>query len=388
MVLRERSALFGHRTVGFDYLRLVLAFSVVAWHSFGLLRGREAIEVALQNVYVSVPVYLILPMFFALSGYLVTGSLERSNSVQGYLLARGLRLFPALMVEVLIAALILGPLVTSLSVQAYLSDPGFFKYFLNIVGLVRYELPGVFLGNPYPQAVNGSLWTVPFELECYIDLMLLYLLGVFRSRWLVLAAFVLLSVMMIGMGFTSAKGLVAAFKDLVIGASGVQANLQEATNSSIQIARTLVASFFAGALIHSWADRLPFNGWLAAVCGVSGVLLLSSATTYFYAPLPLAYLTVWLGLLSPPRNLLTNGGDYSYGVYLYSFPIQQTLAWTGFYSSYWAFFASAVLCSLAIAVLSWHLIEKPCLRLRARIERRRPRQDGGKLAPAVPCHGK
>lgn len=69
--------------------------------------------------------------------------------------------------ETLLSALILGPVVTSLTLGAYFSNPEFFRYFGNMIGWVYYFLPGVFLDNPLPRTVNGQLWTLQPEFWCY-----------------------------------------------------------------------------------------------------------------------------------------------------------------------------------------------------------------------------
>ena len=112
---------------------------------------------------------------------------------------RGLRIVPALAVEITLSALLLGPLLTTESMAQYFSDPKFFKYFLNVLGLIHYQLPGVFLQNPYPDVVNGSLWSVPYELECYAGLTILSIIALAKNKKaplavIILGAFVLLTV--------------------------------------------------------------------------------------------------------------------------------------------------------------------------------------------------
>src|SRR5271168_2704028 len=109
----------------------------------------------------------IVPAFFALSGFLVTGSALRVRATSTFLMFRVLRILPALLVEVTLSALVLGPIFTTLPLRHYFSDPQFFRYFGNIVGWITFYLPGVFHDNIYP-TVNGNLWTLPAELDCYL----------------------------------------------------------------------------------------------------------------------------------------------------------------------------------------------------------------------------
>ena len=126
-------------------------------------------------------------MFFALSGFLVAGSLLRSRTVAMFLASRIIRIFPALSVEVLLSAVLLGPLFTSLTLAQYFRSHEFWGYWWNLVGHVHFRLPGVFDANPNPNVVNGQLWTVPYELYCYVLLALVTLIGGVRHRWIVVA---------------------------------------------------------------------------------------------------------------------------------------------------------------------------------------------------------
>lgn len=353
------------KTSGFDYLRIVLAVAVLCWHSYGILNGRQFVDAALSDPWMGRIIYVILPMFFALSGFLVAASLYRTPSIRTFLVFRVLRIFPALTVEICISALIFGPLLTTLPLAEYFSGRDFSLYFMNILGLVRFELPGLFENLPYARVVNGSLWTVPYELECYFYLTICMLIGVFRRRFFVVAVFVVLTIIVVQLGFTSAKGILVMLKEQLAGTSNVNANLQQATDSKLQLPRILVLSFFAGVLIYTWRNSIPFNAALAAVAGVLGFYLLQPEL-YFYSPLPLAYLTVWLGLQTPAKLPYLFSGDYSYGVYLYAFPIQQAVLQTGLVrESYIAHVVVSLLLTFGLAVMSWHFIEKPFLKLKS-----------------------
>jgi peptidoglycan/LPS O-acetylase OafA/YrhL len=357
----------GQRTSGFDYMRIVLAMLVLAWHSVAMTHGQSAVDAFMQNPFRAALVSIILPMFFALSGFLVTTSLYRVPSLKVYLTFRGLRLFPALIVEITLSALLLGPILTTVSLQSYFTDTLFFKYFLNLFGIVQYLLPGVFEANPYPNAVNGSLWTLPYELECYIYLAIFFALGVYNSKGAILLIFILLTIVVIQLGFTGTKGILVELKNYIAGAPDFNPNLQEAADGRVSNARIIVLSFFAGSLIYAWRDRISFNWVLAAASAIVSYGLLLSPTYYFFSPLPIAYITVWLGLQTLPRARILQAGDYSYGIYLYAFPIQQTISYSGISSgNYSLHVLLSLFLTTCFAIFSWHAIEKPSLRLKSR----------------------
>src|SRR5579863_1384949 len=129
------------RPSGFNYLRLGLAISVVLIHVPQVVYG-FSFAYPFWMPWLRPLHALVIPLFFALSGFLVAGSLLRSKTLFSFFGLRIVRIAPALSVEVFLSALILGPIFTSLPIAEYYSDPGFFRYFYNLVGHIQYFLPG------------------------------------------------------------------------------------------------------------------------------------------------------------------------------------------------------------------------------------------------------
>ncbi len=319
---------------GFDYLRIILALLIVADHTavvcFGNVGQRWLFEGITRPVLIG-----LVPMFFALSGFLVASSLMRSRSLTTFVGLRALRIIPALAVDTLFCALIIGVMLTDLPLKEYLRSHDFFKYFLNIAGDIHYNLPGVFTRNP-STAVNSQLWTIPFELKCYAALTGMALVGLHRRRALLLVA----------------TGLV-----VLLTAIYVAENPPEITDAW----QLLVPSFLLGVCAYAYRDKLPWSPWLftASLAAMIPLLSQNNALTVM-AAIPITYVTVWLGLLEPRRVALIRSGDYSYPLYLYSFPIQQmiftVLPWGRIW---WMNLLLAVPLAFIFAALSWHLIEKP-----------------------------
>lgn len=331
-----------NRSAGFDYLRIGLAVAVVCTHSTAVSYGR-AVDVDMWDGPQRMLDHMILPMFFALSGFLVAGSLERCPTLVSFYGLRILRIVPALAVEVTLSAIIFGPLLSSLPLADYIRAPEFRVYFLNIVGYIHYLLPGVFEHNPVPRIVNAQLWTVPFELQCYLAIGALAVVGIVRDRRILLAMVV-------------AGQALWAWQAIRHG--------HETANGGVTGA-LLILCFLTGVLFFLYRDKLPLNGILFgvafALCG--GLMMLPRGT--FYVPIPATYVTVYLGLLNPRKVPLLFGGDYSYGVYLYGYPIQQVFASLGPWSRHW--WLNILVClpsAFAVAYVSWNVVEKPTLALR------------------------
>ncbi|MEO6066048.1 MAG: acyltransferase, partial [Lysobacterales bacterium] len=127
---------------------------------------------------------LAVNMFFFVSGFLVTMSYERRHSLWAFGKARVLRIFPALLVCVALSAVVLGPIVSTLSPAAYFGDPQWWRYLIGNASLLdlQWKLAGVFTTNRHPDIVNGALWTLPGEMQMYVYVAALGVLGLLRTR--------------------------------------------------------------------------------------------------------------------------------------------------------------------------------------------------------------
>ncbi|MCE9648850.1 MAG: acyltransferase [Parvibaculum sp.] len=328
------------RTSGFDVLRISLAVAVLGWHSVVTTYG-SSFEREVWNGPFRGLVCLILPTFFALSGFLVAGSLFRTKSLLEFAALRGIRIFPALVVEITISALILGSLLTSFDLATYFSDGKFWIYLLNVVGWIHYQLPGLFLTNPKPEFVNLSLWTVPYELECYVGLIVLACLSLIRRPKAFLA-------------FVIALNLLLPVFDYYTGSGFSRINRPPG--------RLLVICFLAGVSFYLLRDRIRLNAGFFVAALIVSLFLVGRRDTIYLAPFPVAYVTVYFGLLELPRIPVLMRGDYSYGIYLYAFPMQQTFAFLfPAHLHWWLNIAFALTMSLLCAMFSWAFIEKPIL---------------------------
>ncbi|WP_019904989.1 acyltransferase [Methylobacterium sp. 77] len=318
-------------SAGFDYLRIGLSVSVVIWHSYSVANFDESVRLFWGGPYRALSA-AILPMFFALSGFLVAGSLGRTRLHQ-FALLRLLRIVPALAFETVLVALVLGPLFTVLPLSVYFSSPELYSYFFNIVGYIHYTLPGVIGG----QMLNAQLWTIPTELECYLALIGLAFVGATRRRALFGGGLVL----------------------VVLGLTAFSIGAGDQSPYAQLGGRVLIFSFLAGVLAYLYRDLIPHDGRLFVASLLLSALLLTYRETSYLAAFPIAYVTVWLGVTNLRRIPF---GDLSYGVFLFHFPIIK-LSYEIFGDRLTSpgYFAIALPLSLACAWVSWTFIEKPVL---------------------------
>jgi peptidoglycan/LPS O-acetylase OafA/YrhL len=282
-------------------------------------------------------------VFFTISGFLVTKSyLERKNLI-AFLEARFLRIFPALAILAFFCVLVVGPLFTTLRLADFFLHPQTLKFLYThlTVNRIEIELPGVFNDNIYPVAINGSLWTLAYEISMYEYVAFLGVTTLIRRRRIFNSLYIV-------------WGLICFFVPPAILVHNIHM-------------RSLSFAFFSGAFLYINRDRIPLNGIIAIALCVVAFLFSGTGVHDLVARAALAYTAIWLFVPSGFVRRYNSIGDYSYGLYIYAFPVQQSLAalWTKI-GPLPMFLISGVL-TLLLASLSWHLVEKRALRLKGRL---------------------
>ncbi|UPG95342.1 acyltransferase family protein [Luteibacter aegosomatissinici] len=327
----------------FLLIRLLAATSVLVGHAYALAPLHcETCKEPLKAAGGPVPINgLGVLVFFTISGFLILRSALK-HDVASYLRSRLLRVAPALMICALLTAFVLGPAFTSLSLRDYLASSGVYEYLGKIVLYFRhapFELPGVvFTATAHGRGVNGSLWTIPLEVRLYV---------------LALVAGVVVRV-------TRAPALVPVLALILLAAcfdmSWIVPN---------EDGYRLAWAFALGSVMYATRAWLPMHGGIAGglliawwVCRDQpvGIALFLVAT---------AYATIYAAFL-PPLRLPNWVNDYSYGIYLYGFPLQQVLGalFPGL-GPYSLMGASIPVVWLAGAA-SWYGVEARCLRRKTR----------------------
>ena len=351
----------------FDLLRLAAAIFVVFDHSFALLKASAPFPDIGEMSWGFVGVLI----FFSISGYLVSRSWSSNPHLVPFALKRILRIMPGLVVVLLVSALILGPLVTAEPLRAYLDDPGTKAYVVNNAAMQsNYDLPGVFVHNVYPLAVNGSLWTLPLEVKAYVLVALIGFLGLltrFRMAMLGLAVLALLT-------------CIDALRSSLPGANHFVASLVniQASPELVYLTKlgtyTVYADMFTAFVIG--AALFALRRWIAMRWEIAALVVSTFVVTIVIggsAPLVGAvalapYLVLYLAYRSiTVVRLPSRFGDYSYGIYIYAFPIQQTISSLLHTSNGWLMFAISMPITAAAAALSWHWVERPALNMKSRI---------------------
>lgn len=337
----------GSKNNNFNLIRMIAASAVLFTHSFSLATGVTSNEPTLSSSGEMTAGAIAVDVFFVTSGFLVTASLLSRQSIIDFIVARTLRILPALIVVLLLTLLVLGPLFTTIPIRDYATHPSTFSYFWlcsTLVFQIPYLLPGVFESNPYQGVINGSLWSMKYEVRLYALLAGLWLFASLggNSRSYIF------------------RLMIISFAAVLCGATIAQVIVDEPVSTGLRLA----CFFFSGAAYNVLADHIPLS---ARTCwGIIGILILwglfriefHAAAYYICLPYILFFLAYVPSGIVRNYNLL---GDYSYGVYIYAFPVQQSIVALAPGVTPTEITLVAFPVTFAFAWLSWHLIESRAL---------------------------
>jgi peptidoglycan/LPS O-acetylase OafA/YrhL len=282
---------------------------------------------------------------------------------------------PGLAGVVIFTIFVIGPINTSLSLQEYYFNIHTWIYSGVILIFSPYQtLPGVFMSNPYPTAVNASLWTIPIEFGLYILLCIMGVIGMLKDRRVLLSVVVLSCAIYINGIWTCVWPVLSdALRHIgtpdALGHMGISKYLLYLRNAVIPANSHIYnLLFFIGSLFFIYKDQIKFSNRLALGAFIGLLILIDSATSYqdIAVLICLPYLVLYIGQL-PIRQLYNIGdkyGDYSYGLYIYAFPVQQTIAHFIPKISPIQMFALSLPSTFIFAYISWWLIEKKALSLK------------------------
>jgi peptidoglycan/LPS O-acetylase OafA/YrhL len=327
-----------------ETIRLLAATGVVFGHSFALaMRGHagvpDPVSVLFPGTYSG---SLAVEAFFFISGFLITNSLiSKSNpSVLQFLRARAVRVLPAFIVMLISTTFLMAPLTSNSNLLDYWQDPATYRYFFSMLSLEMllnretiWTIAGTFEGHQ-SAALNGSLWSLFYEVKLYLISGLGVWVGAYKWPQLGSALF------FVGLLLTLSQGANQTPNNFVMNAVFMYALGAMVRCHASRLTVTIFPLLIVSALVfffrHTSAALLLYSLWIA-----SAVIYFAYAINIVRVKLP---------------------GDYSYGLFLWSFPIQQLLAWYWPTLEPYRFFVTSFAISFMVAILSWHFVENPVLR--------------------------
>lgn len=356
---RTLKEVFVGRSNSLGFLRWLFACMVVVDHSFPIggfnhgvdptwswTRGQDSLG------------GIAVAGFFIISGFLVTRSWFSSKGTIRFMWRRFLRIFPAFWCALIVVALIFAPLAWRhergglWGVYSVKTDSAFHYVTSNMFLVIhQWDIGGLFANTPYvktgfPVAWNGSMWTLIYEFKCYIFLAILGAAGLLRKRAVVLVLALASYVMMVSWQINPnwAPKVLPILVDPFV-------------------ARFLFL-FLLGSVFSLYSDKIVIDDRIGVLALLTVVYTLHEGGWLFLGYPALAYSVVWLAIRLP-MHWFDRPGDFSYGTYIWAFPLQMLLVEYGMQRhGLLVFIAASLLSASVVAFFSWHLIEKPAMSLK------------------------
>ncbi|GAA2786132.1 acyltransferase [Kitasatospora paracochleata] len=363
--------LYSSRANSFGVLRLVLASSVVVSHMFPIAWGHLDPLWKHSGLQTDIGKMAVVG-FFVLSGFMITGSGARTT-IGRFAWHRALRILPGLWGSLLVSALLIVPALYYYlhgTIHGYLHHPGgpvsYLEGTWNTSISNGWDISGVMAegrnrGTNFDPGVNGALWSLKYEILCYVMVGLFAVGGVLmRARKLVPLLCGALLVLIVN-DWLDAPGWRGIPGDM---GSAVNVPFLGAMSNHFLIHLGFV--FLIGATFNLYRERLPIHDGLAAVSALVLALTLHFGGVFVFGYPAFAYLLIWLALRLPrPFQKIGRKRDYSYGIYIYGFTVEQALAMLG-YAKYGkpVYLLAAMAGTVVLAALSWHLVESPAMKMK------------------------
>ena len=338
------------RNNNFNFLRLFAAITVIFSHNYALYYGKNTIIIdPLSRMGHAVSTgSLAVNIFFIISGFLITMSLLNRTNIISFVFARFLRIMPAYSMMVLVSVIILGVLFWPFSINEYISSPDTIVYLKNTFNVLHpyFYMNGFFENNVWPNTINGSVWTILWEIRMYI---LLTIIGILFVK--------LKNIITIVLVISTLLFLINSYLDII-------------THEGILRLLRFIVYFFSGSFFYLYKDKIVLSRTIFLVALSITILSFFSQQEIIITictVILLPYLIIYLAFIPISLRVFNKFGDYSYGLYIYAFPVQQTISFYLHkydYGNWYVMLFLSCIITFIFAFFSWHIIEKPALALK------------------------
>lgn len=314
----------------FDFIRVLLAFIVFVGH-LGALSASDKLLFLTHS-----PVEVAVFSFFIVSGFLIARSYERSSSLKSYAKKRFNRIVPAYLLVVFLCAILLS-LVSTLSFSEYFSNTQVYKYLFWNSLFLNFKapwLPGVF-GN---QAVNGALWTLKIEMCFYIAVPLMFLLFGKNNKYRTISLIVLYFLSLVYLNYFEMTGRAALSRQLP----------------------GSLCYFIGGMLLYFHFDKFIKHKHLLFIIAIITVWIDLIFKIKLFSPIMISIIVLYIAYSFSFLNNFGKYGDFTYGIYIFHFPIIRVFATLGLFANYNPYIMSIVcmFTVIGVGIASWHFYEK------------------------------
>jgi peptidoglycan/LPS O-acetylase OafA/YrhL len=336
-------------------MRILAAAMVIITHSLVLTGETEKSDILYKisggEIMIST---LGLRMFFVISGLLIMQSMATSATIISFVFKRVLRIFPGLIVCVLLTVFLFGPIFTDTTIRSYFDLHTTWTYLINIsLYKIQLQLPSVFESN-LVQVVNGSIWTLAYEFSYYMMVIGLSIIGIFKKRSLI---FILFAIFLALQVWTVYYDVPPKFFYFLI-----------YTDLQLNHFSDFGLYFTAGSIAYLYSDSIRYTHTIALIAFLAYSISIAADVAWVMKYTALPYLILYAGYMPihPKITAWGKNGDFSYGIYIYGMIIQQAILTVAGVLNPYVLSLLSLIAVFPFAWLSWHLIEKNALKLKTR----------------------
>lgn len=304
----------------FKIVSLILALLIIIYHSYKLYYGPSTIKTDLLSLIFKNENTgsIVVNAFFVISGFMITYSIQKSKNIKEYLGKRFKRIFPALFLVIIFSALILPPVISNTAWIKYISNPSvYMSYIFDNLFLIKntvYRIGDTFLNNPYPIAINGSIWYVKHQFFCYLYMIPLFIVFIKKDKKNEYFKYFFSFILIITI-FTYSNSFMGIFRMMKenFGFIGIMNEIELLIKSTYY--------FSAGVFINIYKDKIMYDK--KNILYALFILLFTFRTKLFpyFSLILLPYFIIYIGTFKSKIKI----PDISYYIFLVGFPIQQTL---------------------------------------------------------------
>ena len=335
----------------FTIMSIIMSIMIIVFHCYALFYNNGKTDFLSNLLEYENTGSIVVAMFFIISGFMIPTSLKNSKNLGNYLWKRVKKIIPPLFLCLVVSSMVIAPLVLKVNYFSYLFHPGnYFHYIFDNLLFVKntnYGISNAFINNPYPIAINGSIWTLKHQFFMYLLIIpIFYLLVKDDKKYYYI--FYLLILFITILSYTGSLDNIYKYFTNHFSYIGI-------LNEGKALIR-LSYYFLAGVFINKYIDKIPYTKFSIIIMILP--LIIFFKTEYFpYACLvSLPYLTIVLGTIKCPIKIT----DISYHIYIWAFPIQQLIIYYGLKNlNIYNYIILSIFATIIVAYISYYLSEYP-----------------------------
>lgn len=320
--IRNLYNIYDAKKNSFTLLSIVLALMIIYYHCYFIFYGPIPPKMDIFSYIFEGENTgsIVVAAFCVISGFMITTSIQKSKNIRKYIIKRVKRIFPAYALVLILSALVMSPIISNMPIKDFYQNSSLYlKYIVDNLLLFKnsvYGIADVFLNNPYPVAINGSIWYIKHQFFCYIYIIPLFFLFMKNKKNNNQLDYKYFFVIILVLTILSYSGSFVGIYRIIKENFGFIGIFNE-----IESLVKIVYYFSAGVFINIYKEKIIYSK-KNILFGLF-VLLITFRTKMFpyFCLILLPYFIIFLGTLKINFKL----PDISYYIFLVGFPIQQLL---------------------------------------------------------------